>query len=69
LKESGTEVIDLPDEDLETWKNLPEIKAMPDAWVNNMVETTNLSEQKLREILQQLNELLPEYSERYPQEW
>jgi hypothetical protein len=68
IKGAGVEVIELPAADMETWKNMPQIKSMPEDWVKRVSGETKIPESRLREIMERFMELLPEYAERYPQE-
>jgi TRAP-type C4-dicarboxylate transport system substrate-binding protein len=69
VEEMGVEIIELPAEDIERWKNLPAVKSIPENWVKRTAERRGLSEQRVQELLDRYIELCEEYGESHPLSW
>jgi TRAP-type C4-dicarboxylate transport system substrate-binding protein len=69
MEKMGVKIIDMPAADIETWKNLPEVKKLSEDWISHMVKHSKISESRLREMLKRHIALYEEYSKRYPMEW
>jgi TRAP-type C4-dicarboxylate transport system substrate-binding protein len=68
LQERNIEIIEFPKESIERWKELPAIKAMPDAWVEKLVGQ-GISRATAEAIKKRWYELEPELMAKYPEEW
>lgn len=69
IKESGTEIIDFPASETERWKALIDLRQMDEAWISETLDRTDVSEQRLRQILARYKELLEEMPKKYSQSW
>jgi TRAP-type C4-dicarboxylate transport system substrate-binding protein len=69
IKDSGTEIIDFPASETERWKALIDLQKMSDAWIKETKDRTDISEQRLRQILVRYTELLDEMPKKYPESW
>ena len=69
IKNSGTEIIEFPASETSRWKALIDLQEMNEKWINEALKRTNVSEQRLRQILTRYRELLDEMPEKYPQSW
>jgi TRAP-type C4-dicarboxylate transport system substrate-binding protein len=67
LQDAGVEVIDLPAADMETLKNLPDIVAIQEGWVDWILEKKpELSRERAEEIRQLYLTRLEEFGKLYP---
>ena len=69
IEESGTEMIEFPASETERWESLIDLKQMDEAWIRETLHRTDISEQRLRQILARYKELLKEMPKKYPQSW
>lgn len=69
LEDFGLEIIELSPEEMETWKNKPEVKALPDSYVEKRADDLGIPPTRLKEIIDRFFTLSEELSEQYPQEW
>jgi TRAP-type C4-dicarboxylate transport system substrate-binding protein len=69
IKKSGTKIIEFPASETKRWKALIDLKEMDEGWIRETLKRTDVSEQRLRQILARYKELLEEMPEKYPQSW
>jgi TRAP-type C4-dicarboxylate transport system substrate-binding protein len=69
LEELGLEIIELSPEEMETWKNKPAVKALPESYVEKRADVLGIPAPRLKEILDRFMDLSAELAEQYPEEW
>ena len=69
LTNAGVKIVDPPASELETWKNLPQVKALPEEWAKFAADKAKVPLSRTNEILKRYGELREKFGKLYPKEW
>jgi TRAP-type C4-dicarboxylate transport system substrate-binding protein len=69
IKDAGKEVIEFPSSETKRWEALIDLQKMNEEWIEEASKRTDVSEERLRQILSRYTELLDEMPNKYPQSW